>query len=69
MGLSGPALDPLRAVLDFMGESVGVSNRMSSRPAPEDRVGSYISDLVSNQKYGDYPDGGSVGPNLCGDWE
>ncbi len=55
MGPSGLALDPVRAVLDFLGESVGLSNRMGTRPAPEDRVGSYSSDLVFKEKYGDYP--------------
>ena len=62
MGPSGPALDLLRAFLDVLGESVGMSNRMGTRPAPEDRVGSYSSDLVSNQKYGDYPGGGECRP-------
>ena len=64
MGPSGPALDPLRAVLDFLGESVGVSDRLGTRPAPEDRVGSYSSDLVFNQKYGDYMGGKECRPEL-----
>ncbi len=63
------ASDLLSPGLALLGESVGMSTRKGIRPAPEDHVGSYNSGLVSIRRYGDYPGGGSVGTNQCGDWE
>jgi hypothetical protein len=63
------ARDPMRADLNLLGESGEVNYRMGTWPPLEEQVGSYSSDLVSSQSYGDNREEGSVGPNLCGDWE
>ncbi len=50
-GSSEPAIDPLRAVLDPLGESEGVSVRKDTRPAVAGDVGSCSSDLISSRGY------------------
>jgi hypothetical protein len=57
----------VHACLALLCESEGLSSRRGIRSAPQDHVGSYSSNLVSGRRYADYPGGGDVGPNLCGD--
>ncbi len=50
-----PAMEPLMADRDLLGESRGVSTRKGTRPAPAGHVGSYSLDLISSRSCGDYP--------------
>ena len=52
------ASGPLQACLSLLWDSEGVITRRGIRSAPEDHVGSYSSDLVSNRRYAHYPGGG-----------